>query len=87
MRNAQKSLNDQLREAKLTPFLTNYNVQGGTMCFAWPERKIGVAIVDKNKMGLTGISNDWTIYQVTPNQAKNGDARQVIETMLNSKRG
>ena len=87
MKTAQKSLNDQLLEARLTPFLKNHSIQGGTICFAWPERKLGVAIVDKNKIGLSAISNDWTIYQVTPNQAKNGDARQMIEMMLTTKRG
>ena len=35
-----------------------------------------------DKIGLSEISNDWTIYQVTPNQAKNGDARQIIEMIL-----
>ncbi len=87
MKTAQKSLNDQLLEARLTPFLKNHSIQGGTICFAWPERKLGVAIVGKNKIGLSEISNDWTIYQVTPNQAKNGDARQMIEMMLTTKRG
>ena len=82
MKTAQKSLNNQLLEAGLTPFLKNHSVQGGIMCFAWPERKLGVEIVGKNKIGLSEISNDWTIYQVTPNQAKNGDARQMIEVLL-----
>ena len=87
MKTAHKSLNNQLIEARLAPFLKNHGIQGGTMCFAWPERKLGVEIVDKNKIGLSETSNDWTIYQVTPNQAKNGDARQMIEMLLTTKRG
>jgi len=79
---AHKSLKDQLLKARLPDFKTNYSVQGGTMCFAWPGRKIGIKIMPIDKIGLNEISKDWTIYQVTPNQAKNGDARQIIEMIL-----
>jgi len=82
LRAAHKSLNDQLRKAKLTPFLTNYSVQGGTMCFAWPERKVGVAIMARDEIGLTAISNDWKIYQLTANQAKNENTWKLIEELL-----
>lgn len=82
MKAAHKSLNDQLLKARLPDFKTNYSVQGGIMCFAWPSRKVGIKIMPIDKIGLNETSNDWTVYQVTPNQAKNGDARQIIEIIL-----
>ena len=85
MTTARRSLGEQLKEAGLTPFLVNHRVKGDLFNFAWPERKLGVIITDRPEEDISKVKSDWNVYQVSSNLAKNGDARQVIEMLLEGK--
>jgi|GEM_PF-5419816 len=87
VRDARISLGRQLKEVPylLRGISVGRSILGCRLDFSWDDARFGVIISTGRDAGDVG-SDEWMIYRVSLNLARNGDAAQMIALLLKSRR-
>lgn len=88
LRTARASLKQQLVlvPALLRGLAEKCSVAGCRVDFAWRDAKFAVLVSADREVGAMRGGDDWMVYQVTPNLARNGDAVQMMTELLRARR-
>ena len=85
-RTIHKTLRDQLLARGVESFTEKVRLYRTPVSFLWKMKKLCVIINKPSRVSISSIPDDYTVYEVSPNQVKSGDAVQMIETLLLAKK-
>ena len=80
---AMQLLGEQLAQRKLMGYVSGKVLDGHKTDFMWKSLKFAVVIT---KTPGDTFQSDWMVYQVTPNFVRNGEAIQLIQMLIKSRR-